>query len=370
MTTALLKWLWNTQISGIDEYVSPAHGCDAIVNGWRVSMPVFTRALRFAASIFLSAVFTCTVAYADNYPSRPVKIIVPFPAGGPSDFTARLLADRLGSSLKQAFVVENRPGASGNIGTDAIAKAEPDGYTLLLVLDNPLTVHPTLYPKLAFDPRRDFAAISTVASFSLTLVVHPSVPVASVAQFVAYAKNLKDRPLLYGSGGGRGDPGHLTMEFFRLQAGFEAVHVPYKGNAEVVMGLVGGQIQAGFLATPGVLQVAREGRLKALAVSSLRRTPLAPGNSYDRRERVPKIRSWLLPGAAGAQRGSRTNPRPARTRNAAGFAIPGSAGTASCTSPGTDWKLGRRGSDPADICRRPLARRHQDIQHQAGLTDA
>jgi tripartite-type tricarboxylate transporter receptor subunit TctC len=276
MTTALLKWLWNTQISGIDEYVSPAHGCDAIVNGWRVSMPVFTRALRFAASIFLSAVFTCTVAYADNYPSRPVKIIVPFPAGGPSDFTARLLADRLGSSLKQAFVVENRPGASGNIGTDAVAKAEPDGYTLLLVLDNPLTVHPTLYPKLAFDPRRDFAAISTVASFSLTLVVHPSVPVASVAQFVAYAKNLKDRPLLYGSGGGRGDPGHLTMEFFRLQAGFEAVHVPYKGNAEVVMGLVGGQIQAGFLATPGVLQVAREGRLKALAVSSLRRTPLAP----------------------------------------------------------------------------------------------
>jgi tripartite-type tricarboxylate transporter receptor subunit TctC len=178
--------------------------------------------------------------------------------------------------MKQPFVVENRPGASGNIGTDAVAKAEPDGYTLLFDLDNPLTVNPTLYPKLAFDPVKDFATVSVVASFSLTLVVHPSVPVTSVAEFVAYAKNLKDQPVLYGSGGGRGDPGHLTMEFFRLRAGFEGIHVPYKGNAEVVMGLIGGQIQAGFLATPGVLQVAREGRLKALAVSSLQRAPLVP----------------------------------------------------------------------------------------------
>ena len=239
-------------------------------------MPILSRALRVAAGVFLSAVFTCTVACADNYPSRPVKIVVPFPPGGPLDFTARVLAERLGASLKQPFVVENRPGASGNIGTDAVAKAEPDGYTLLFVLDNPLTVNPALYPKLAFDPVKDFATVSVVASFSLTLVVHPSVPVTSVAEFVAYAKNLKDQPLLYGSGGGRGDPGHLTMEFFRLQAGFEAVHVPYKGNAEVVMGLVGGQIQAGFLATPGVLQVAREGKLKALAISSLQRAPLAP----------------------------------------------------------------------------------------------
>jgi tripartite-type tricarboxylate transporter receptor subunit TctC len=239
-------------------------------------MTTLSRALRFAARVLLSAVFGFTAVHAENYPSRPVKIVVPFPPGGPLDFTARILADKLGASMKQAFVVENRPGASGNIGTDAVAKAEPDGYTLLFVLDTPLTVNPTLYAKVAFDPVRDFATISTVASFSLTLVVHPSVPVTSVAEFVAYAKNLKDRPLLYGSGGGRGDPGHLTMEFFRLQAGFEGIHVPYKGHAEVAMGLVGGQIQAGFLATPGVLQVAQEGRLKALAVSSLRRAPLAP----------------------------------------------------------------------------------------------
>jgi tripartite-type tricarboxylate transporter receptor subunit TctC len=242
-------------------------------------MAALRRVLQVAATgVFLisATALEFTAASAENYPSRPVKIVVPFPPGGPLDFTARLLAGKLGASMKQPFVVENRPGASGNIGTDAVAKADPDGYTLLFVLDTPLTVHPTLYAKLAFDPTQDFTPIATVASFSLTLVVHPAVPVTSAAEFVAYAKTLKDRPLLYGSGGGRGDPGHLTMEFFCMQGGFEGVHVPYKGNAEVVMGLVGGQIQAGFLATPGVLQVAREGRVKALAVSSPRRIPQAP----------------------------------------------------------------------------------------------
>jgi tripartite-type tricarboxylate transporter receptor subunit TctC len=241
-------------------------------------MAALRRAFDVAAAVLLMSAVAhdFTAASAQSYPTRPVKVVVPFPAGGPLDFTARMLTDKLAASMKQPFVVENRPGASGNIGTDVVAKADPDGYTLLFVLDTPLTVNPTLYPKLAFDPVRDFATISSAASFSLTLVVHPSVPVTSVAEFVAYAKTLKDRPVLYGSGGGRGDPGHLTMEYFRMQAGFEGVHVPYKGNAEVVMGLVAGQIQAGFLATPGVLQIVREGRLKALAVSSPRRTPLAP----------------------------------------------------------------------------------------------
>jgi tripartite-type tricarboxylate transporter receptor subunit TctC len=237
-----------------------------------------TRALYTAAGVILmgAAAPGFSASSAESYPSRAVKLVVPFPAGGPLDFTARLLADKLAASMKQPFVVENRPGASGNIGTDVVAKADPNGYTLLLVIDTPITVNPTLYAKLPFDPTRDFTAISTVASFSMTLVVHPAVPVTSVAEFVAYAKSLKDRPVLYGSGGGRGDPGHLTMEYFRMRAGIEGVHVPYKGNAEVVMGLVGGQIQAGFLATPGVLQIVRDGGLKALAVSSPRRTALAP----------------------------------------------------------------------------------------------
>jgi tripartite-type tricarboxylate transporter receptor subunit TctC len=139
-----------------------------------------------------------------------------------------------------------------------------------------MTVNPALFDKLPFDPFRDFAPISTVASFSLTLVTHPSVPVRSVAEFVTHAKALGDRPLLFGSGGGGGDPGHLTMEYFRSRAGFAGQHVPFKGNAEVVMGLVGGHIQAGFLATPGVLPSVRDGRLKALGVSSAARSELAP----------------------------------------------------------------------------------------------
>jgi tripartite-type tricarboxylate transporter receptor subunit TctC len=233
-------------------------------------------ALGFAIlSISAAAVLFPAAAIAETYPSRAVKIVVPFPPGGPLDTTARLLSEKLATSLKQPFIVENRPGAAGNLGTEAVARSSADGYTLLLVLDTPLTVNPSLYPKLGFDPVRDLTPISLVASFSLTLVVHPSVPVKSVAEFVAYANARRDKPILYGSGGGPGNPGHLAMEYFRQQAGFEGTHVPYKGNSEVVMGLVGGQVEAGFLATPGVLSNMQDGRLRALAVSSPQRISIA-----------------------------------------------------------------------------------------------
>jgi len=240
--------------------------------------PAAWLAVRAAAAVLMSvgAFLFANATFAQTYPSRPVKLVVPFPGGGPLDFTPRLLAEKLAAAMKQAFVVENRPGASGNLGTEAVAKVAPDGYTLLFVLETPLTVSPSLYPKLAFDPSRDFTPIATAARFSLTLVVHPSVPVNSLAEFVAYAKARKEQPLIYGSGGGRGDPGHLTMEYLRMRAGFEGVHVPYKGNSQVVMNLVGGQIHAGFLATPGVLPHIQDGRLKALAISSAQRAPLAP----------------------------------------------------------------------------------------------
>jgi tripartite-type tricarboxylate transporter receptor subunit TctC len=213
------------------------------------------------------------VASAQSYPTRTVKIVVPLPAGGPVDFTARVLAENLHAALKQPVIVENRAGAGGNIGTDAVAKADPDGYTLLFVLETPLTVNPALYKHLPFVPDQDLVPISIVASFHQMLVVHPSIPTNSVAEFVALAKQSF---LTYGSGGGRGTPGHLTMEYFRMQAGLQLVHVAYKGNAEVVTDLVAGHIQSGFVATPGVLQLVKDGKLKGLAVSGALRTPLAP----------------------------------------------------------------------------------------------
>jgi len=212
-------------------------------------------------------------AHAQGWPDRSVKIIVPFPAGGPLDFTARLLAEKLSARLSQPFLIENRPGVSGNVGTEAVAKATPDGYTLLFVLDTPLTAHPALYPKLPFDPERDFAPVSIVATFSQMLVVHPSVPVNSVADFVRFAK---ENRVTHGSGGVKGNPGYLTLESLRLRAGFEVVHVAYKGNPQVVADLVGGHVQAGFLATPSVVGLVKEGKLKGLAVSSPRRTQSAP----------------------------------------------------------------------------------------------
>jgi tripartite-type tricarboxylate transporter receptor subunit TctC len=177
--------------------------------------------------------------------------------------------------MKQPFVVENRPGASGNIGTQAVARGAPDGYTLLFVLETPLTVSPWLYSHLGYEPLRDLTPIAAAARFSMTLGVHPSLPVNSLADFVAYAKARRE-PLIYGSGGGGGDPGHLTMEYFRMQAGFPGVHVPFSGNAQVVSNLIGAHIEAGFLATPCVLPQVRDGRLKALAISSRERASFAP----------------------------------------------------------------------------------------------
>ena len=212
-------------------------------------------------------------AHAQSWPDKAVKLIVPFPAGGPLDGTARLLAERLTENLKQPFIIENRPGAAGNLGTEAVAKAAPDGYTLLVVLDTPLTVSPALYTKLPFDPERDLVPISVIANFSLMLVVHPSVRANSLSEFVALAKTSS---LTYGSGGAKGNPGHLTMESLRMRAGFDLVHVTYKGNPQVVADVVGGHIQAGFLATPGVLELVNEGKLRGLAVSGSRREPRAP----------------------------------------------------------------------------------------------
>ncbi len=211
-------------------------------------------------------------AQAQSDPARPVKVIVPFSAGGPLDLVARAVSDKLSASLKQSFVMENRAGAGGNIGAEAAARAAPDDYTLLMTLATALTANPSLYKKLPFDPLMDFRPLSVMANSSQTMVVHPSVPVQTLAELVAFAKK---EPLTYAHAG-PGSGGHLAMEYFRTVAGFDTVQVPYRGNAPLVIDLVAGQVKAGFVATTGVIQHVREGRLKGLAISASRRSPLAP----------------------------------------------------------------------------------------------
>ncbi len=184
----------------------------------------------FAAILFAGLALGCTMGsesvVAQPYPIRPIKLVVPYVAGGPSDMVARAITDKLSISLKQPFVVENRPGAGGNIGTEVVAKAAPDGYTLGLVVNTTLTVNPSLYKNMPFDSDRDITPISIVATTGQMLVVHPSVPVRSVKEFVAFAKSAAARkePIAYASAG-NGTPSHLAMEYFRLHAGFEAIHV-------------------------------------------------------------------------------------------------------------------------------------------------
>jgi tripartite-type tricarboxylate transporter receptor subunit TctC len=217
-------------------------------------------------------VLFATQAAAQSYPQRPVRIIIDRPAGVPHDLLTRAMAEKLSASLRQTIIVDNRAGAGGNLAAEFVARSAPDGYTLLVALDTTLTVNPTLYKKLSFNPRSDLRPLSIMASNSSMLVVHPSLPVNSVAEFVAYAKT---HPVSYAHGG-NGSPGHLTMELFRMLAGFPATPVPYRGNAQLSVDLAAGHIKAGFVSTTGVIDHVRAGRLKGLAVSSAERRSVAP----------------------------------------------------------------------------------------------
>jgi tripartite-type tricarboxylate transporter receptor subunit TctC len=235
----------------------------------RNQLPTWTFALLCSFGLMVEAV---SPVAAETYPERPIKLIVPFPAGGPLDIAARSIADKFAASLKQNVIVENRPGASGNLGSNLVAKSAPDGYNLLSALSTTLTVNPSLYKTMPFDPVRDLRPISILTSNSQTLVVHPSVPVNTVKEFVTFASK---EPISYAHAG-HGSPGHLVMEYFRLKAGFKTSPVPYKGNALLVNDLVAGHIKFGFVATAGVLPHVTAGRLRAIAISSAQRSQLAP----------------------------------------------------------------------------------------------
>jgi tripartite-type tricarboxylate transporter receptor subunit TctC len=244
--------------------------------------------LRLVVSAF--AALAAPLAPAQPYPSKPVTAIVPFPPGGPLDFVARVVGEKMAASLGQPIVVENRAGAFGNIGAQAVARAAPDGYTLLWVVDATVTSNPAVYGNVGFDPLRDFAPVAMVTESASALVIHPSVPAANVAELIALAKK---QPLAYASGG-NGSPGQLIGELFKLETGAPMTHVPYKGNAPAVQSIVAGQTQVFFSSIPGIVRQVAAGKLKALAVASAERSPYLPGVPTLAESGVNvKIKSWF-----------------------------------------------------------------------------
>lgn len=230
----------------------------------------------FLATMALLALCTASWAQpapATAWPVRPIKIVVPFPAGGGYDFMARNIGQRLSESLGQPVVVENRAGANGNIGSDLVAKAAPDGYTLLLGGIGPQALSPALYPKLPYNPERDFQPVALAATQPNVLIVHPSLPVKSVAELVAYAKANPGRLSFGSTGNGSGQ--HFGLEQLRQVAGIDVVHVPYKGASPLHMALLSGEVSAGFNIVQLPMQQVRKGELRALATASKKRSVLA-----------------------------------------------------------------------------------------------
>ena len=214
-------------------------------------------------------------AAAQDYPSKSVRLVNPFPPGGPLDVLGRLLSERLGASLGKPVIVENKPGAAGNIGAAEVARAAPDGHTALLTLFSIVTSNPHLYSNLPFDPLRDFAPVTALATSDSVLIVHPSVPAKSLAEFIAYAKANPGK--LNYSSAGKASPGHLIAEFFAVRNGVKLTHVPYRGNAEAIRGVLGGETQIMFTPTTGALPLIRSGKLNALAVYQATSVEELPG---------------------------------------------------------------------------------------------
>ena len=236
----------------------------------------------------LSAVPT---AQAQDYPTRPITLIAPWPAGGAVDALCRAVAPKLAERLGQSVVIENRPGAGSALGTAAVAKAVPDGYTLVMGGSGSLAIAPTLFKSLSYDPAKDFAPAALIGSIPFVLVVNPSLPVSSVTELVQYAKANPGK-LSYGSGG-PGSPHHLYAELLKSMTGIEMTHVPYKGSAPALTDVVAGHVPLLFSDTVPSLPLIREGRVRALGVSSAIRLPSAP--------EIPPIAEAGVPGfdAAG-----------------------------------------------------------------------
>lgn len=225
-------------------------------------------------------------AVAQAWPAKPIRMVVPFPVGGGSDSTARILSQRLQDRLKQQIIVENRTGAGGAIGTEFAARAAPDGYTILLGSASEIVMLPAVASKLSFDPLKDFVAIARVADVPLLLVTHPALPVKSTRDLIELARK-RPGDINYGSAG-NGSTSHLSMALFNSATGTKMVHVPYKGSVQATTDLVGGMLQAGTNTMPAALPFVKSGRLRVLAITTPRRSPLLP--------EVPTVSESGVPG--------------------------------------------------------------------------
>ncbi len=270
------------------------------------------------------------------WPDRPVRLIVPFQAGGATDVTARVIAERLGDMLGQPVVVDNRPGAGGNIGADAVAKAEPDGYTLLMCTIGTAAINEYLYKRLSFDPRKDFASVALVNVVANGIIVHPDVPARTLPELIALAK--KDPGGLNYGTPGNGTSGHLCGEYLKSQAGIDMQHVPYRGTGGVIPELLAGRLQLAIDNLPSYLPHLQAGRLRLLAVTSKERWFTAPD--------VPTVAEAALPGFEavawfGVQAPART-PKPVIEKLSASI-------LQACQEPRTQAKLREVGSEPRPL---------------------
>ena len=228
--------------------------------------------MRRAAALVLALALAAPVA-AQTWPDKPVRVVVPLATGGTTDILARMLGQHLGETLRQSFIVDNRPGGGGNIGNEIVARARPDGYTLLMA-SPPLVINPSLERKVTYDPVRDYTAITLVASIPIVFAVHPSVAARSVKELIALARS-KPGALTYASSGVGGSP-HLAAALFTSMANVDITHVPYKGSGPALTDLLGGQVHMQFSGLPPLLPHIRSGKLRALAVGGASRTATLP----------------------------------------------------------------------------------------------
>jgi len=235
-----------------------------------------SRLFRFLVALASAALPAAlpAIALAQAYPTKPVTIIVPWPPGGPSDIAARPMAKALTEDMKQTFIIDNRGGAGGNIGSAMVAKAPPDGYTLLITSSAPIVINPSLYKSMPFDPPKDLAPITNLLRVPLILAVNPSVPAKNLQELIAYINSQKGK-VQYASSG-NGTPQHLTGELFKSVAKLDMIHVPYKGSAPAITDLVGGHVPIMFDSAIAILPQIKAGKVRPIAITSAKRSAILP----------------------------------------------------------------------------------------------